>query len=320
MPPEAAVATPAVDTQAANPAADTQAIITTPVDGGTDGTQPPNDGATVQTTPDSGEPPVPATPVVPDAPTYTPEQLLEIAEQRVEARKAAQAEAQAAKEAREKTLSELRDLRRNVPKTVRNALDTIAEQANIVIPVELRSLIEDNIENLSLKGVDAAKIEFGEEGAQALLSEQQSFIDACYAAIDPARRAEFTAEVNEKGHDDWVKAAAKYAPRPDGMVTNDDLVSQVGAIAKDAKYNLSPAEQNALTEALKGAKTPAATLVAVFNAGILREKTAPGAAPASDGMRNAPQDYTYAQVSKMNAAQLAALPPGTLEKVGLVRS
>ena len=121
--------------------------------------------------------------------------------------------------------------------------------------------------------------------------------------------------MNNKGHVDWVKAAAKFAPRTDGMVTTGDLASKATAMANDAKYNLSDGEKTALAEAVKGAKSPDALLVAVFNAGRERERQAPGAAPSNDGVRVSEPGYTRAQISKMNRAQLDALPAGVFEKV-----
>ena len=311
MPPETAVASGAADTQAANPASETQA----PSNGGTDGAQPQDSEATVQTassdvtTLEGGPPPAPPPP--PPAPAISEERLLELAEQRIAAR---EAERQA-REDRERTLSELRDLRRNGPKLARQTLDKIAEEAGVVIPSAYRESLEDWAENLSLKAVDAARIELGDEASKALGDEQQAFIDACYAAIDPAKRAEFTAEVNNKGHSAWVAAAAKYAPRSDGMVTVDDLASKTVTMAGAAKHNLSDGEKTALAEAVKGAKTPDALLGAVFNAGRERERQAPGTAPSNDGVRVSEPGYTRAQISKMNRAQLDALPEGVFNKV-----
>jgi hypothetical protein len=236
---------------------------------------------------------------------------LELAEQRIRAR---EAERQA-EEAREKTIADLRDLRRNGPKLARQTIDKIAEDLNAVIPAQYREDLEDWAENLSLKAVEAARIELGDESSKALGDEQQAFIDACYKHIDPDKRDLFTAAVNNKGHDVWVAAAAKYAKRDDGMVSVEDLATRATAMAGDAKHNLSDSEKVALSEAVKGAKTPDALLVAVFNAGRERERQAPGAAPSNDGVRVSEPGYTRAQISKMNRAQLDALPEGVFEKV-----
>ncbi len=271
MPPEAAVATPAAETQAANPASETQATAPQGA-AGTDGAQPQATEATVQTAPRSEEaapakdstPPAPPSP--PPAPELSQERLLELAEQRIQAR---EAEKQAKAE-RDKTFAEMRDLRRNGPKLARQVLHRIASDANIVIPPEYYEELENWAENLSLKSTDAAKIDLGDQAFAALGDEQQAFIDACYASIDPSKRSEFTNEVNEKGHGDWLKAVVKFAPKSAGVVTVDDLVSEATAYAGEDSNNLSEAERTALTKALGAAKTPRAFIEALGK--VMRDK------------------------------------------------
>ncbi len=293
MPPEAAVATPAAEAQTANPASEAQATApngeaSPNAQAGTDGQQPPANGATAQTAPDAGlaspaapegSPPPPTPP--PSPPQLSQERLLELAEERIQAR---EAEKQAKAE-RDKTFAELRDLRRNGPKQARQVLHRIASEANVVIPPEYYDELENWAENLSLKATDAAKIELGDDAFKGLGDEQQAFVDACYASIDQSKRAEFTKEVDAKGHGDWLKAVVKFAPKSAGVVTVDDLVSEATAYAGDAANNLTEAEQAALTKALGAAKTPRAFIEALSAAMRGKGRADPGGGVAG-GVRS----------------------------------
>lgn len=282
-----AEAPPAAESQTANPTPDSQAtakpqgdVASPSAQAGTDGEQSASSTAQTATTPDAS---APAKPETPEAAVATPERTLsaeeaiEVATQRLQAQKKADDDAEALK----KTQGELRDLRRDGPKHVRGWLKDL-EKGELDV-ADFRENVENHIESLNAKALEAARLEIGDSGSEALQDEQKAFVNSCYAAIDPAKRADFTAEVDGKGHEAWVKATQKYAPKAPGVLSVTDLTTEASAYAAEAANGLSAEEQTALTEALKGAKTAKAVIEAVGKAMRGKGRSDPGEAVAGNG-------------------------------------
>jgi len=197
-----------------------------------------------------------------------------------------QREARERADAERATLEEeLRGLRKDPSLTARRALDQIAEDTNIVIPVALREQFETWAQNLVDKSEQLATLSLGDQARQAAAEEQQSFKDACYAAVGPANRAAFVKEVDGQDHEFWVQTAAKYAAQASGALTPTSLVEDAKAYAAEAASTLDATEQKALADALAGKTKGKDILTTVAHFMLEKGKRGPGAAPAASGER-----------------------------------
>jgi hypothetical protein len=221
-------------------------------------------------------PPPPADPPAPPAPPALTEEELE--RRALEKREAREAEALRIRQAAELE-EEVRTLRADPSKEARRVLDTIAEQAGVVIPVALREQLENWATNLATKSEQMGVQSVGDRIEAAAREEQQSFKDACYAAAGQSRRAEFIAKVNGQDHEFWVKTANEFAAENAGMLTTSALVDEAKAFVEDAASTLSADEQATLAKALEGKKTAKDIIATVAKAMLEKGQRGPGAAP-----------------------------------------
>lgn len=221
------------------------------------------------------------------------------------AREAAEADARKARETLETELKALRTETDPVLAEAEDILDQYADSIPSEVTRALRGLVrklQANRQKLNLKSLEAAKVELGDLATRAQEAADNAFIQWAYGAIDPANTAAFTAEVNNKGPEVWMKAVQKYGPKDKDTFGVSDLVSEATTLTSNAANNLDDAEKAALGKALESAKTPAAVVKAVFDAGRRKGRADPEGAPSGDE-RGASNELSYADYVKLPEAE-----------------
>ncbi len=298
----------AAGTQDANQAPDTQATAAQAVgtpspNAGTDGEQASSE-ATLQT----AEKPTEGLEKAPDQ--RSEEEIRRDERQRYEReqREEANREAERQKAAEQATkqreaADKLRAMRREFPKTLRSHLNRIAADADIVIDPTVREEIEDLIEDYNLKALDAAKLELGDLGTALKLETEDLWMANVRSSLAPGKTADFDKEIEAAGYTyaSIVKAAQKYAPQAPGTVHVSDLVEKAQAYGSDAANNLNAAEQRALTDSLKGAKTAEAVIDALGKALRARGSRDPGQGVGGNERGSSGGPSSLAEAEQMHA-------------------